>query len=142
MHLPDVNVWLAMTFEVHAHHEAAAAWFDTARPASVGWCRLTQHGFLRLATNPAVFPDDAVTLEAAWSLFDRLSDDERVTFVEEPPGLEAAWRAHSARRTYSPKVWNDALLAAFAQQTTRELVTFDRGLANYAGVSVRVLGSR
>gem|GEM_PF-2467722 len=28
MLLPDVNVWLALTFDSHAHHPAAKLWFD------------------------------------------------------------------------------------------------------------------
>jgi predicted nucleic acid-binding protein len=28
MLLPDVNVWLALTFDSHIHHSAAKAWFD------------------------------------------------------------------------------------------------------------------
>ena len=28
MHLPDINVWLALTFDSHAHHPAAKTWFD------------------------------------------------------------------------------------------------------------------
>jgi predicted nucleic acid-binding protein len=28
MLLPDVNVWLALTFDSHIHHPAAKKWFD------------------------------------------------------------------------------------------------------------------
>ncbi len=29
MFLPDINFWLALTFEVHAHHVRAKEFFDT-----------------------------------------------------------------------------------------------------------------
>jgi len=61
MHLADINIWLALTFEVHAHHRTAKAWFEGTGPDSCAFCRLTQQGFLRLATNPAVFKDEART---------------------------------------------------------------------------------
>jgi predicted nucleic acid-binding protein len=28
MHLPDVNIWLALTFSQHKHHPSARSWFD------------------------------------------------------------------------------------------------------------------
>jgi toxin-antitoxin system PIN domain toxin len=90
MHLPDINVWLALTFEVHAHHRTAKKWFEGAEPDSCAFCRLTQQGFLRLATNPAVFKDEAVTMDVAWACYDSLLEDERVYFMREPEGLEEA----------------------------------------------------
>ena len=51
--LPDINVWLALTFDSHIHHAAAKAWFDPLSDEVCYFCRLTQQGFLRLATNSA-----------------------------------------------------------------------------------------
>jgi predicted nucleic acid-binding protein len=42
MHLPDINVWLALAFEVHFHHRTAKAWFEETGPDSNAFCRLTQ----------------------------------------------------------------------------------------------------
>ena len=67
MYLPDINVWLALAFEVHFHHRTAKAWFKGTGPDGCGFCRLTQQGFLRLAANPAVFGDEAVPMDVAWS---------------------------------------------------------------------------
>ena len=65
MHLPDINVWLALAFEVHVHHWRAVEWLGRAATGSCAFCRLTQQGFLRLATNPSVFGDEALTLKRA-----------------------------------------------------------------------------
>jgi len=137
--LPDVNVWLALAFQVHAHHRAAVEWFDEADAGSCHWCRLTQQGFLRLATNQSVFGDEAITLMEAWSCFDTFMSDERVGFDPEPPGIESVWRKHTARREYSPRVWNDAYLAGFATTAGLTLVTFDRGFVQYEDLNVHVL---
>ena len=60
MQLPDINVWLALAFDSHIHHPDAKKWFDgLADDAICYFCRLTQLGFLRLATNPKVFGADA-----------------------------------------------------------------------------------
>ena len=54
--LPDVNVLLALVAAGHTHHASAHGWFETQEPDSVGICRVTQMGLLRLLTNPKVLP--------------------------------------------------------------------------------------
>lgn len=139
MFLPDVNLWLALAFEAHAHHESAANWFDAATDGSCFFCRMTQQGLLRPATNPKVFGDDAVTLSEAWGIYDTLTSDPRVAYAEEPLQLESKWRGHTERDTFSPKVWNDAYLAAFAESGALEVVTFDKGFAQYSGMQSTIL---
>lgn len=139
MHLPDINVWLALAFEVHFHHRTAKAWFEETGPDSCAFCRLTQQGFLRLATNPAVFKDEAVTMDAAWSCYDSLLEDERVYFVREPDGLEKVWKIYTRNRKYSHRVWNDAYLAAFAQTANLKIATFDQGFRNYKDTKLTIL---
>jgi predicted nucleic acid-binding protein len=53
MYLPDINFWLALNFSQHKHNSAATSWFN-ALPQNdqCFFCRFTQMGFLRLATNP------------------------------------------------------------------------------------------
>ena len=66
MFLPDINLWLALVFESHFHHGASKAWFNRLPNDTCFFCRLTQQGFLRLATNPRVLHEDAVSLTEAW----------------------------------------------------------------------------
>ena len=68
MHLPDINFWLALAFQSHAHHATAKAWMLSAPEQSYCFCRLTQLGFLRLATNRKIFSQDARTMREAWDL--------------------------------------------------------------------------
>jgi hypothetical protein len=52
--LPDVNVWLALVDDNHAHHDAAVAyWRDESYP-EIAFCRVTSLAFLRLSTHPKV----------------------------------------------------------------------------------------
>ena len=139
MHLPDINVWLALAFEVHLHHGAAKAWFEGTEPDSCAFCRLTQQGFLRLATNPAIFKDEAVTMDVAWSCYDKLLEDERVYFMREPEGLERAWRVCTRNRGYSHRVWSDAYLVAFARTANLKIATFDQGFREYNTIRVTIL---
>ena len=132
MLLPDVNVWLALTFDSHVHHPAAKNWFDVLTDEICLFCRMTQQGFLRLATNRKVFGSSALTLSEAWQNYDIFRSDPRVSFGDEPVNLEAHWRGFTTRQSYSPHVWSDAYLAAFAVADQLEVVTFDRGFAQYA----------
>lgn len=138
MFLLDVNVWVALAFERHVHHSAAKTWYQTSGDVCC-FCRSTQQGFLRLSTNPAAVAELAVSLKQAWLLYDAMLDDPRIAFCDEPAGIEVQWRAYTQRRTFSPKVWADAYLAAFARAASLDLVTFDKGLRQYPDVRVIVL---
>ena len=93
MYLPDINVWLALVFEAHVHHDRAKQWFNEIADDTCFVCRITQSGLLRLATNPVVFRDDTMTLAEAWSTYDLLLSDPRVAYSAEPLGLEHLWRS-------------------------------------------------
>ena len=138
--LPDINLWLALTFSGHTHHRPALAWFEQAEPLSCAFCRMTQQGFLRLACNPSVFKSDALSLREAWSAYDTLCDDERVVFLAEPVGTESEWRIWTAIGAFSPKLWNDAYLAAVSKTAGLKLVSFDRGFGQFTGLEWVALG--
>lgn len=136
MILLDVGVWLAAVWGRHARHPVVAAWFDQQSRGFV-LCRVTQMSLLRLLSNPAVMGPDAMTRSAAWGVVDRLRTDGRVLWADEPPGVEPAWRAISARDDNSHRLWTDDYLAAFAQASDLTLATLDGGFARrYPSVRV------
>jgi toxin-antitoxin system PIN domain toxin len=139
MFLPYINVWLALTFDSHVHHERAKRWFDALTTEPIYFCRSTQQGFLRVATNPMAFGADAVTMSNAWRWYDLFLADGRIAFASEPAGIEPLWRGYTAGQTFSPKVWNDANLAAFANVAGWRLVTFDQAFVQYVGAAACVL---
>jgi toxin-antitoxin system PIN domain toxin len=134
---PDINVWVALSYDGHVHHVAAAAWFK-ALPVDVtlAFCRFTQLGLLRLLTNAGVMSDEVMTQPQAWAAYDRWLRDPRVTLVDEPPGIEARFRSLTRRRQPATKDWADAFLAAFAAAGQLTLVTFDRGLRARAASTI------
>lgn len=137
--LPDINVWLALAFESHQHHATALSWFDSLSDEVCFFCRLTQLGFLRLSTNRSVFADEALTMDGAWQAFDLFSSDFRIAYGPEPAMLIEQWRNYTQGRQFSPKVWNDAYLAAFAQKAGMRVVTFDRGFENFENLECLIL---
>jgi len=126
---PDINVWIALTYEGHAHHSNAAAWFATlSEDATLAFCRFTQLGLLRLLTAEAVMSDEVMTQPQAWVAYDQWLQDPRVELVEEPAEIEIRFRALTRLRQPATKDWADSYLAAFATVGQLTLLTFDRGL--------------
>jgi uncharacterized protein len=139
MLLLDVNVWVALTFDKHPNHPSAKSWFDGLSGEVCHFCRMTQQGFLRVATNQKAMGQNALTLDEAWAAYDTFLSDPRVAFVAEPAGLETHWRAFTKGSTFSTHVWNDAYLAAFAVVRALEVITFDRGFAKFAAARSTIL---
>jgi hypothetical protein len=126
---PDINVWLALTYEGHSHHRPAALWFETlTSDVTLAFCRVTQLGLLRLLTTAAVMGDEVMTQPQAWGAYDRWHGDPRVEFMNEPAELEAQFRAFTRLRQSATKDWADSYLAAVATVGRLTLVTFDKGL--------------
>ena len=126
---PDVNVWVALTYEGHVHHAAPARWFTTLdQDATLVFCRFTQLGLLRLLTAGAVMGDEVMTQPEAWRAYDRWQQDDRVELMNEPSNLEPRFRRLTRRPSPATKDWADSYLAAFAASAELTLVTFDRAL--------------
>jgi toxin-antitoxin system PIN domain toxin len=130
--LPDLNVWLALTWANHMHSDAAWTWFSRQEDDRFFFCRFTQLGLLRLLTTSAVMSRDVLTIGGAWKVYDRWLEDSRVAIRPGPFELDAAFRAatRSVSRLSSPKALGDCYLLAVSQVTDATLVTFDRGLAS------------
>jgi len=75
---------------------------------------------------------EVMTHPEAWQVYDRWLDDPRVVFLDEPTGLEQAFRSHSRRRSPAPKEWADSYLLAFAAVSGLRLVTFDKAFRGKA----------
>jgi toxin-antitoxin system PIN domain toxin len=90
--LVDVNVWVALAYSLHVHHDPAKRWFETIGVDQAYFCRLTQLGFLRLLTNPHVMGPNVMTQPRAWQTYDELDQDLRVSFLAEPEHVDSAMR--------------------------------------------------
>jgi toxin-antitoxin system PIN domain toxin len=128
---PDLNVWLALTARGHRHNEDAWGWLRTLPSAAkLVFARYTQVGLLRLLTNESVMGEQTLTLNQAWTVYDRWLQDPRVEFHPEPPDIESGFRKASAPFGAKPasKWVGDCYLLAFAQASQSSLVTFDKAL--------------
>ena|SRR5258708_37443591 len=126
---PDVNVWIALTYDQHVHHSSAARWFaQLSDDADICFCRITQLSLLRLLTTKAVMSTEVLNRVEAWQVYDRWLEDPRVVFLDEPAGFEQTFRAQSRQHGPAPKEWADSYLVAFASLCGLRIVTFDRAL--------------
>ena len=139
-HLVDVNLLLALVTDRHVHHRDAMRWIDEVPARDAVICRTVQLGLLRLLNNPAVMKEDAMPASECWTLWRHLLEDERVRFEAGEPGrLDAAFEQFTQGRTFSPRLWSDAYLAAYARAGEHALVTFDRGLRRFGLTALDVL---
>ena len=136
--LIDVNTWLALAAPGHDHHRAARRWFSSLGEREAVFCRVTQMGFLRLLTRPAVMQTDVLKPRQAWKLYEDLRRDWRVDFAGEPIGLEARWIA-LMNGSSGANTWTDAYLAAFAMGHNYTLVSFDRGFGHWKALAFHLL---
>ena len=69
-----------------------------------------------------------LTMSEAWTVYDRLFEDDRVAFFAEPADLEEKFRSFTRLSVSSPKHWADAYMLGFTAAYGGQLVTFDRAL--------------
>jgi hypothetical protein len=137
--LPDINVWVALVYEGHEHHQVARDWFEGTEVLEARFCRVTQLGLLRLLTLDAVMGVDALGQRDAWAVYDSLARDPRVSRSGEPEGLDPVWRGLTLAPGRRSRQWTDAYLAAFSAAAELRLVTFDRALGRSAPGRVVIL---
>jgi len=134
--LPDVNVWVAMHHQRHAHHNAAVAWYESLNEPLLVFCRQTQLGFFRILTTSAVMRDETLAQRQCWVIYEKWLAGGFAIEQPEPLDIGSALRARSLAAEPAPKTWMDAYLAAFAECAGLTLVTFDRALAGKTNKSI------
>ncbi|MBE0608287.1 MAG: PIN domain-containing protein [Dehalococcoidia bacterium] len=137
MLVPDVNILLNAYFTRLERHDGAHVWLQRVRTGNefVGMPNLVLSGFVRIATNPRVFPE-RLSADDALEFCEMLRDSSAVVRLAEGP---RHWQTFSslvgAAAVTGPDV-SDAYLAAFAIENNATFVTFDRGFQRFPGLRV------
>lgn len=123
--LLDVNALFALAWPNHQSHQAVVRRLDR-RPVPV-WatCLLTQLGFVRLSSNPAI-TGVRRTPRQALDLLSRLIADHHHTYLETLPSLASVER--SFRPLLGHQQVTDAYLVAIAEANGAVLLTLDQRL--------------
>src|SRR5258708_269723 len=138
--LVDINVWLAIAYDLHVHHDLAVHWFESIDAEQAVFCRLTQLGLLRLLTNSKVMGADVMGQSRAWQVFDKFLSDVRVRFLAEPEQMDPVFRRLTRSHRPATNAWADAYLGAIAEVSGLGVVSMDRVVANMTGVEAVILG--
>ncbi len=131
--LLDLNVLIALTDPEHIHRQKAERWFLSAGKDNWGICPLTEAGFIRITTNPAMLAC-TITLERAIAILQALRAHPGYCYwpITDTESWVAVTARFAARITGHQQI-TDAYLLGLAIKADGVLVTFDRGLKYLAG---------
>jgi toxin-antitoxin system PIN domain toxin len=118
-YLPDVNVLFAAHVQGHPHHDIALSWLRAA--GRYATCGTTEHGMIRLLSNPAANPD--VTTAQAMAALTALRGRRQHSFWRDDTSL-AEPLIDTARMTRHKQV-TDFHLLNLAAHHDGVLVTLD-----------------
>lgn len=135
MRVVDTNVLVYSVDARSPQHRASIQWLDSALDGAddVGFSWNALLGFVRLTTNPRVFPSPLTASEAMAQVHDWLAAPSAHMLNPGPQHAEILERLLVARGAAANLV-NDAHLAALALEHRASVVTYDSDLARFDGV--------
>jgi len=143
--LPDVNVWLALSYKAHSFHASSTAyWQDACDTHTPLWfCRSTMLALVRLLSQPKLMGTDVLGLPAAMAVYQQWIDTPAVGLLAEPTGLEAHLQSllGTDSKPLPSRMFTDALLAATAEAAGLRMVTFDKDFERFNLSRLEVLAS-
>ena len=131
MDFPDVNLWLAFTDPNHSQHTTARHYWDGVRAESIGFCRVTMLGLLRLATSTTAMQGKPFTPEEIWDIYQTYLAMPIVSLLPEPADLDSTFSPLTESPQFPHRLWTDAYLAAFAITSGCRLVSFDSDFSRF-----------
>jgi toxin-antitoxin system PIN domain toxin len=133
--LPDVNVWLALSYAAHPFHARATAYWQEACTTNtpLWFCRSTMLALVRLMAQSKVMGADVLSLPAAMAVYQQWLDTPAVGLLPEPLGLESHLQSFlgSDAAPLPSRLWTDACLAATAEAAGLRMVTFDQDFERF-----------
>ena len=125
--LLDVNALVALAWPNHQFHRAVLARLERRPAPPWATCALTQLGFVRLSSNPAVVGARRTPAQAV-ELLAELVGDGRHSYLKYLPALPELTAGY--RRLLGHQQVTDAYLLAVAARNDAVLLTLDRRLAS------------
>ena len=134
MILVDTNILLYAHVSDFEQHRPARAWLDgrLSGPTRVGLPWQSLLGFVRLVTNPRIFPRP----ESAARAWDQVVDwlDAAPTWVPVPTDRHAEVLGTLVPAVSGPNLWPDAHLAALAIEHGLTVMSTDGDFARFPGL--------
>jgi toxin-antitoxin system PIN domain toxin len=139
-YLLDVNVLIALAWPNHLQHASAHKWF--AREHSKGWgtCMVTQIGFVRVSSHPAI--EHHVSTQEAWrKLLEIVALPSHSFWTEPQDGCRNEAFLGTMPNTLTHGHVTDGYLATVADLHGGKLATYDRQLARTFGPLAVLVGT-
>jgi toxin-antitoxin system PIN domain toxin len=132
--LPDLNIWLALTWPEHIHHQQAIHYWEQQAAEQVLFCTVTALGLVRLVCQPKLMGTALRSAAEASALLDALCQQPGVQLAEpEHNGWEVFHQLLRAGEVPA-RLCTDAHLAALAITNGWRLVSFDRDFERFQGL--------
>ena len=137
MDLPDNNILINAIRPDAKHHRIAKDWLEDSLNSgrSIRLFPTVEVGFLRVVTNPRVFPSPTPFAEA-WDFLRVLCSSPGVEVSAWTPEARLRWGSLCAELGLVGNDCNDAILAALAMEKGLRLVTFDKGFKRFPGLDL------
>lgn len=129
--LLDVNVLLAFALIGHADHGKVYRWFRSSIRDGFSTCAVTQSGFVRLLSNPAIYQGRVSPIDALDALRDLIARPEHRFWPMDLDYLNATASLHPRISGY--RQTTDAYLLGLAIHHKGKLATLDRAILHLAG---------
>ena len=129
--LPDLNVWLALAWPAHSHHQHAVQYWEQQAAEEVLFCTVTALGLVRLVCQPKLMGTAVRNTTEASDLLNTLCRQPGVRVAEpEDDGWEV-FRQLLRSDAIPARLCTDAHLAALAIANGWRLVSFDRDFERF-----------
>ena len=132
--LPDLNVWLALVWPEHSHHQHAVHYWEVQAADQVLFSTVTALGLVRLVSQPKLMGPAVRNAAEASALLDALCQQPGVKLAEpEHDGWEVFHQLLRGGKIPA-RLCTDVHLAALAIANGWRLVSFDRDFERIAGL--------
>ena len=132
--LPDLNVWLALAWPEHSHHQHAVRYWEQQAADQVLFCTVTALGLVRLVCQPKLMGTTVKNASETSALMEALCQQPSVQLAAPAPN---GWEVfHQLQRSAEllARLCTDAHLAALAIANGWRLVSFDRDFERFEGL--------
>ena len=136
--LPDLNVWLALIWPEHIHHQHAVQYWEQQAAEQVLFCTVTALGLVRLVCQPKLMGTAVRNAAEASDLLSALCQQPGVQMAQpDPDGWEVfhhLLRSGLRGGEIPSRLCTDAHLAALAIANGWRLVSCDRDFERFAAL--------
>lgn len=137
----DANVLLYAVDRKSIHHDVARTWLDNALAGAeaIGFAWVALLAFIRVGTNPSIFPAP-MSSDAATGQVEAWLAAPAAVAVEPTSRHAAILRALLRESGSAGNLTTDAHLAALAIEHAADIVSYDRDFSRFLGVRHRLPG--